>query len=96
MVLTLDGAADAAGAWFIQTETTCSLATPPTSHFSGKSPQTLRHLDEDSSALRSDLSPGHFGISAKLSGQFGPPKQCQNVSGPKCPVTQSAFSETQA
>ena len=31
---------------------------------------TVRHLGQDSSALRSELSLGHFGISADLSGQL--------------------------
>jgi len=35
---------------------------------------------QDSSALRSELSLGHFGTSADLSGQFGPTKLV-----PKCP-----------
>jgi len=35
---------------------------------------TVRHLGQDSSALRSELSLGHFGTSADLSGQFGPTK----------------------
>ena len=41
---------------------------------------TVRHLGQDSSALRSELSLGHFGTSADLSGQFGPTKLV-----PKCP-----------
>jgi len=41
---------------------------------------TVWHLRQDSSALRSELSLGHFGISADLSGQFGPSKLV-----PKCP-----------
>jgi len=41
---------------------------------------TLRHLGQDSSALRSKLSLGHFGTSADLSGQFGPTRLV-----PKCP-----------
>jgi len=40
----------------------------------------LRHLGQDSSALMSELSLGHFGASADLSGQFGPTKLV-----PKCP-----------
>jgi len=34
--------------------------------------KTLRHLGQDSLALRSELSLGHFGTSADLSRQFGP------------------------
>jgi len=45
-----------------------------------KQDKTLRHLGRDSSALRSELSLGHFGTSADLSGQFGPTKLV-----PKCP-----------
>ena len=41
---------------------------------------TVRHLGQNSSALRSELSLGHFGTSADLSGQFGPTKLV-----PKCP-----------
>jgi len=33
---------------------------------------TVRHLGQDSLALWSELSLGHFGTSADLSGQFGP------------------------
>jgi len=36
--------------------------------------ETLRHLGEDCSSLRSDLPLGHFSTSAKLSTQFGPTK----------------------
>jgi len=41
---------------------------------------TVWHLGQDSSTLRSELSLGHFGTSADLSGQFGPTKLV-----PKCP-----------
>jgi len=41
---------------------------------------TVRHLGQDSSALWSRLSLGHFVTSADLSGQFGPTKLV-----PKCP-----------
>jgi len=35
---------------------------------------TVWHLGQDSFALRSELSLGHFSTSANLSGQFGPTK----------------------
>ena len=41
---------------------------------------TVRYLGQESSALRSELSLGHFGTSADLSGQFGPTRLV-----PKCP-----------
>jgi len=41
---------------------------------------TVWHLEQDSSALRSELSLGHFGTSADLSGQFRPTRLV-----PKCP-----------
>jgi len=44
-----------------------------------KQAKTLRHMGRDSSALRSELSLGHFGTCADLSGQFGPTKLV-----PKC------------
>jgi len=50
-----------------------------TRHF-GTWDGTVQHLGQDSSALRSELSLGHFGTSADLSGQFGPTKLV-----PKCP-----------
>jgi len=52
-----------------------------TRHF-GTWDGTVRHLGQDSSALRSELSLGHFGTSADLSGQseFGHIKLV-----PKCP-----------
>jgi len=46
--------------------------------------KTLRHLGQDSLALRSELSLGHLGTSADLSGQFGPTKVVPSVDGPKC------------
>ena len=47
---------------------------------------TVRHLGQDSSALRSELSLGHFGTSADLSGQFGPTKLV-----PKCPGSEVSW-----
>ena len=47
---------------------------------------TVQHLGEDSSALRSELSLGHFGTSADLSGQFGPTKLV-----PKCPGSEVSW-----
>jgi len=49
-------------------------------------PKTLGHLGRDSSALRSELSLGHFGTSADLSGQFGPTKLV-----PKCPRSEVSW-----
>ena len=48
--------------------------------------KTLRHLGQDSSALRSELSLGHFGTSTDLSGQFGPTRLV-----PKCPVSEVSW-----
>jgi len=45
---------------------------------------TVRHLGQDSSALRSELSLGHFGTSADLSGQFRPTKLVPKCPGSKC------------
>ena len=47
---------------------------------------TVRHLGQDSSVLRSELSLGHFGTSADLSGQFGPTKLL-----PKCPGSEVSW-----
>ena len=47
---------------------------------------TVRHLGQDSSALRSELSLGHFGTSADLSGQFGPTRLV-----PKCPGSEVSW-----
>jgi len=54
-----------------------------------KPAKTLRHLGQDSSALRSELSLGHFGTSADLSGQFGPTKLV-----PKCPRSEVSVIQT--
>ena len=51
-----------------------------------KRAKTLRHLGRDSSALRSELSLGHFGNSADLSGQFGPTELV-----PKCPGSEASW-----
>jgi len=50
---------------------------------------TVRHLGQDSSALRSELSLGHFGTSADLSGQFGPTKLV-----PKCPGSEVSWVQS--
>jgi len=47
---------------------------------------TVRHLEQDSSALRSELSLGHFGTSTDLSGQFGPTRLV-----PKCPGSEVSW-----
>ena len=51
-----------------------------------KGAKTLR---QDSSALRSELSLGHFGTSADLSGQFGPTKLV-----PKCPGSEVSWVQS--
>jgi len=48
--------------------------------------KTFRYLGRDSSALRSELSLGHFGTSADLSGQFGLTKLV-----PKCPKSEVSW-----
>ena len=50
---------------------------------------TVRQLGQDSSALRSELSLGHFGTSADLSGQFGPTRLVPNCLGSEASVIQS-------
>ena len=47
---------------------------------------TVRHLGQDSSAHRSELSLGHLGTSADLSGQFGLTKLV-----PKCPGSEVSW-----
>ena len=47
---------------------------------------TVRHFGQDSSALRSELSLGHFGTSADLSGQFGPTKLVPKYPGSEVSV----------
>jgi len=56
-----------------------------TRHF-GTWDGTVRHLGQDSSALRSELSLGNFGTSADLSGQFGPTRLV-----PKCPGSEVSW-----
>jgi len=52
--------------------------------------RTVRHLRQDSSALRSELSLGHFGTSADLSGQFGPTKLVTKCPGSEVSVIHRA------
>ena len=52
---------------------------------------TVRHLVHDSSALRSELSLGHFGTGADLSGQFGPTKLVTKCPGSEVSVIQSQY-----
>jgi len=47
---------------------------------------TVRHLGQDSSALRSELCLRHFRTGADLSGQFGPTKLV-----PKCPGSEVSW-----
>jgi len=73
--------------------TTDGIFDHATYHSRQKRAKTLRHmgrdssaLGQDSSALRSELSLGHFGTSADPSGQFGPTKPV-----PKCPGTEVSW-----
>ena len=52
-----------------------------------KGAKILRHFGGDSSTLRSELSLGHFGTSADLSGQFGPTKLVPKCLGSEVSVT---------
>jgi len=51
--------------------------------------KTVRHLAQDDLALRSELSLGHFGTSANLSGQFRPTKLVL-----KCPGSEVSVIRT--
>jgi len=53
---------------------------------------TVRHLGQDSSVLRSELSSADFGTSADLSGQFGPTKLLNLV--PKCPGSEVSWVQS--
>jgi len=57
-----------------------------TYHSRQKLAKTLRHLGQDSSALRSEMSLGHFCTSDDLSGQFGPTRLV-----PKCPGSEMSW-----
>ena len=50
---------------------------------------TVRHLGQDNSPLRSELSLGHFGTSVDLSGQFGPTRLM-----PKCPGSEMSWVQS--
>ena len=67
----------------VTTDVVCDRATYRSRQ---KRAKTLRHMGRDSSALRSELSLGHFGTSADLSGQFGPTKLV-----PKCPGSEVSW-----
>ena len=55
---------------------------------------TVRHLGQDSSALRSELSLGHFGTSADLSGQFGPTRLVLKCPGSEVSWVRSVRNST--
>ena len=60
-----------------------------TYHSCQKRAKTLLHLGQDSSALTSELSLGHFGTSADLSRQFRPTKLV-----PKCPAFELSWVQS--